>query len=118
MVLNFIAAFFILGVIGLLEIPLDMMTITIAAITIGIAVDNSIHYIYRFKEEFKRYNNYDLTLDRCHSTVGVAILNGLNNYSVRIFYFGFVQFHTHYLLWYFYWNSYVVCNDICLNFVT
>ena len=72
---NFIAAFFILGVIGLLEIPLDMMTITIAAITIGIAVDNSIHYIYRFKEEFKRYNNYDLTLDRCHSTVGVAILN-------------------------------------------
>ena len=42
---NFIAAFFILGIIGLLEIPLDMMTITIAAITIGIAVDNSIHYI-------------------------------------------------------------------------
>ena len=51
---NFIAAFFILGTIGLLEIPLDMMTITIAAITIGIAVDNSIHYIYRFKEEFKK----------------------------------------------------------------
>ena len=46
---NFIAAFFILGIIGLLGIPLDMMTITIAAITIGIAVDNSIHYIYRFK---------------------------------------------------------------------
>ena len=42
---NFIAAFFILGIIGMLEIPLDMMTITIAAITIGIAVDNSIHYI-------------------------------------------------------------------------
>ena len=50
---NFIAAFFILGIIGLAEIPLDMMTITIAAITIGIAVDNSIHYIYRFREEFK-----------------------------------------------------------------
>ena len=49
---NFIAAFFILGIIGMLGIPLDMMTITIAAITIGIAVDNSIHYIYRFKEEF------------------------------------------------------------------
>ena len=44
---NFIAAFAILGLIGLLNIPLDMMTITIAAITIGIAVDNSIHYIYR-----------------------------------------------------------------------
>ena len=72
---NFIAAFFILGIIGLLEIPLDMMTITIAAITIGIAVDNSIHYIYRFREEFKKINNYKKTLDRCHSTVGIAILN-------------------------------------------
>ena len=72
---NFLAAFFILGIIGLLGIPLDMMTITIAAITIGIAVDNSIHYIYRFKEEFKKINNYNKTLDRCHSTVGIAILN-------------------------------------------
>jgi len=72
---NFIAAFFILGIIGLLGIPLDMMTITIAAITIGIAVDNSIHYIYRFKEEFEKINNYNKTLDRCHSTVGIAILN-------------------------------------------
>ena len=72
---NFIAAFFILGIIGLIGIPLDMMTITIAAITIGIAVDNSIHYIYRFKEEFKKIKNYNKTLDRCHSTVGVAILN-------------------------------------------
>ena len=72
---NFIAAFFILGIIGLLGIPLDMMTITIAAITIGIAVDNSIHYIYRFREEFKKIKDYDKTLDRCHGTVGIAILN-------------------------------------------
>ena len=72
---NFIAAFFILGIIGLLEIPLDMMTITIAAITIGIAVDNSIHYIYRFKEEFFLKKNYEKTIKYCHSTVGVAILN-------------------------------------------
>ena len=72
---NFIAAFFILGIIGLLEIPLDMMTITIAAITIGIAVDNSIHYIYRFKEEFALKKNYEKTIKYCHSTVGVAILN-------------------------------------------
>jgi len=72
---NFIAAFFILGIIGLLEIPLDMMTITIAAITIGIAVDNSIHYIYRFKEEIFSNNNYEETIKLCHSTVGVAILN-------------------------------------------
>ena len=72
---NFIAAFFILGIIGLLEIPLDMMTITIAAITIGIAVDNSIHYIYRFKEEYLKHQDYEKTLKICHSTVGVAILN-------------------------------------------
>ena len=72
---NFIAAFFILGIIGLLGIPLDMMTITIAAITIGIAVDNSIHYIYRFKEEFDKIKDYNKTLKRCHSTVGIAILN-------------------------------------------
>ncbi|MDA8890793.1 MMPL family transporter [Candidatus Pelagibacter sp.] len=72
---NFIAAFFILGIIGLLGIPLDMMTITIAAITIGIAVDNSIHYIYRFKEEFLKSKDYNKTLKMCHSTVGVAILN-------------------------------------------
>ncbi len=72
---NFIAAFFILGIIGLAGIPLDMMTITIAAITIGIAVDNSIHYIYRFKEEFSKIKNYNETLRVCHSTVGVAILN-------------------------------------------
>ena len=72
---NFIAAFFILGIIGLLGIPLDMKTITIAAITIGIAVDNSIHYIYRFKEEFSKHKDYNKTLKICHSTVGVAILN-------------------------------------------
>ena len=72
---NFIAAFFILGIIGMAEIPLDMMTITIAAITIGIAVDNSIHYLYRFKEEFNKSKNYKKTLKICHSTVGIAILN-------------------------------------------
>ncbi len=72
---NFIAAFFILGIIGITGIPLDMMTITIAAITIGIAVDNSIHYIYRFKEEYAELKDYKKTIKLCHSTVGVAILN-------------------------------------------
>ena len=72
---NFIAAIFILGIIGIFGIPLDMMTITIAAITIGIAVDNSIHYIYRFKEEFAKIHDYKETLKICHSTVGSAIIN-------------------------------------------
>ena len=97
---NFIAAFFILGIIGFMNIPLDMMTITIAAITIGIAVDNSIHYIYRFREEFDKIKDYNQTLDRCHQTVGIAILNTsitiVFGFSILIFsnfiptiYFGF-----------------------------
>ena len=72
---NFLAAFFILGIIGITKIPLDMMTITIATITIGIAVDNSIHYIYRFREEFSKINDYKKSLINCHNTVGIAILN-------------------------------------------
>ncbi len=72
---NFIAAFTILGLIGILNIPLDMMTITIAAITIGIAVDNSIHYIYRFIEEYGNNKNYKDVVKICHSTVGIAIFN-------------------------------------------
>ena len=57
---NFTAALFILGSLGLFNIPLDMMTITIASITVGIAIDNSIHYIYRFREEFKINKNYNI----------------------------------------------------------
>ena len=72
---NLLAAGFVLGLMGLIKLPLDMMTITIAAITIGIAVDNSIHYIYRFKEEFNKLRDYKKTLTTCHSTVGAAILN-------------------------------------------
>ncbi|RZO93319.1 MAG: hypothetical protein EVA56_00110 [alpha proteobacterium HIMB114] len=73
---NFIAATFVLGFIGILNIPLDMMTITIAAITIGIAVDNSIHYIYRFKFE-KENNNFEAKqiTSNCHQSVGKAIIS-------------------------------------------
>jgi len=72
---NFIAAFFVLGFIGALNIPLDMMTITIAAITIGIAVDNSIHYIYRFRQEIKERKNKNDAVYTCHHTVGKAIIS-------------------------------------------
>jgi len=72
---NFIAAFFVLGFIGALNIPLDMMTITIAAITIGIAVDNSIHYIYRFRQEVKERKNKNDAVYICHHTVGKAIIS-------------------------------------------
>lgn len=72
---NFTAALFILGSLGLFNIPLDMMTITIASITVGIAIDNSIHYIYRFREEFKINKNYKKTIEICHKSVGKAIVN-------------------------------------------
>ena len=72
---NFTAALFILGSLGLFNVPLDMMTITIASITVGIAIDNSIHYIYRFREEFKINKNYKKTIEICHRSVGKAIVN-------------------------------------------
>ena len=70
---NLLAAAMILGLMGWLGIPLDMMTITIAAITIGIAVDNSIHYIFRFREEYARLGDYVQTLHYCHANIGNAI---------------------------------------------
>ena len=70
---NLISALLVLGIMGIMNLPLDMMTITIAAITVGIAVDNSIHYIYRFKEELKICKDYEKTVVICHSTIGKAI---------------------------------------------
>ena len=70
---NLLAAASILGLMGLLKIPLDMMTITIAAITIGIAVDNSIHYLYRFREEFPRIGDYARAMHYCHANIGKAV---------------------------------------------
>ena len=70
---NVLAAGLVLGVMGLSGIPLDLMTITLAAITIGIAVDNSIHYLYRFREELPRHRDYVETLYVCHATIGRAV---------------------------------------------
>ena len=70
---NLLAAAIILGLMGWGGIPLDMMTITIASITLGIAVDNSIHYIYRFRDEYPRLGNYVETLHYCHANIGRAI---------------------------------------------
>jgi predicted RND superfamily exporter protein len=70
---NLLSAGTVLGVMGWLNIPLDMMTITIAAISIGIAVDDTIHYIYRFREEIKKDGDYIKTMHRCHGTIGYAM---------------------------------------------
>ncbi|AZT82999.1 RND family transporter [Marinobacter sp. NP-4(2019)] len=70
---NLIAAGSVLGLMGWLAIPLDMMTITVAAITVGIAVDDTIHYIHRFKTEFAKDGDYIATMHRCHRSIGRAM---------------------------------------------
>ena len=81
---NLLGAAVVLGVMGWAEIPMDMMTITIAAITIGIAVDNGIHYIYRFREEYAITNSYVETLHICHNNIGKAVF-----YTTMTIIFGF-----------------------------
>ena len=70
---NLISAGMVLGIMGWLNIPLDIMTITIAAITIGISVDDTIHYIHRFLTELPKDYDYIATMKRCHSSVGRAM---------------------------------------------
>jgi predicted RND superfamily exporter protein len=70
---NIFSAVMILGIMGWLGIPLDMMTITIASITIGIAVDDTIHYIHRLQDEYTSSADYSLLISRCHSSIGKAI---------------------------------------------
>ena len=86
---NIIACFTILGTMGLLNIPLDLMTITIASITIGIAVDNCIHYVYRYKEYYNQTKNHLETIALCQNTVGRAIQNTsftiIAGFSILIF---------------------------------
>ena len=86
---NLLSAGVVLGVMGWAEIPLDMMTITIAAITIGIAVDDSIHYIYRFREEYAVTQSYVETMRICHSSVGDAMfytsLTIIVGFSILVF---------------------------------
>jgi hypothetical protein len=81
---NLLAAMIVLGLMGWIGIPLDLMTVTIAAITVGIAVDNGIHYIYRFREEFRENGDYLETLQICHASVGRAVF-----YTSTTIVFGF-----------------------------
>ena len=71
---NILASSFILGFIGIFNIPLDIMTITIAAITIGIAVDNTIHYLYKTKKNINNKMTINESLKNSHKTVGQAVL--------------------------------------------
>ncbi|MBN2591871.1 MAG: RND family transporter [Sedimentisphaerales bacterium] len=73
MVPNVLPILLVLGIMGWLDIPLDMMTITIAAISLGIAVDDTIHYIHRFRNEFQTDRKYLPTMHRCHGSIGRAM---------------------------------------------
>ena len=70
---NTLPSLFILGIMGWTNIPLDLMTITISAIAIGIGVDNAIHYIHRFKAEFTKDRDYLATMYRSHDSIGLAM---------------------------------------------
>jgi predicted RND superfamily exporter protein len=70
---NLLAALSVLGLMGWLKIPLDMMTITIASISVGIGVDNTIHYIHRFQHFFPQSGNYRTTMHYCHVSIGKAM---------------------------------------------
>jgi predicted RND superfamily exporter protein len=70
---NLLSIGVVLGVMGWANLPLDMMTITIASISVGIAVDDTIHYIHRFTAEFQIDRNYIKTMHRCHGSIGHAM---------------------------------------------
>jgi predicted RND superfamily exporter protein len=70
---NVFAALLVLGLMGWLKIPLDLMTITIAAISIGIAVDDTIHYVHRFTREFGKDQDYWAAVNRSHASIGRAM---------------------------------------------
>jgi len=70
---NLLSIGVVLGVMGWVKLPLDMMTITIASISVGIAVDDTIHYIHRFTTEFQIDRNYIMTMHRCHGSIGHAM---------------------------------------------
>jgi len=73
MIPNFLAAGAVIGTIGLTGIPLDVMTVTVAAVSIGMGVDNTIHYIFRFKKEFLESNDYLKSTKNTHATIGRAL---------------------------------------------
>ena len=81
---NLLAALAILGSMGLFGVPLDMMTITIAAITLGIGVDGTIHYVHRFKQELAEDGDYHRAMHRSHGSIGRAVY-----YTTVVIVFGF-----------------------------
>lgn len=81
---NMSITLFVLGIMGWFDIPLDIMTITIAAICFGISDDDTIHYVHRFIDEFKKSGDYKKSIERSHNTIGRAMY-----YTSIVIIFGF-----------------------------
>ena len=89
---NILIGLGILGTMGLVKIPLDIMTITVASISVGIAVDNTIHYLYKFKSEYELSNDFNEAMIRSHSTIGRAIFYTASTISLGFLIFSFSNF--------------------------
>jgi uncharacterized protein len=70
---NILAAAMVLGFMGLIGIPMDMMTTTIAAIVVGVGVDQAIQYFYRYRMEFAHDQSYVEAMHRSHASIGRAM---------------------------------------------
>ena len=89
---NILIGLAVLGTMGLFKIPLDIMTITVASISVGIAVDNTIHYLYKFRSEYKLKKNFNEALIGSHSTIGKAIFYTASTISCGFMIFSFSNF--------------------------
>ncbi len=74
MVPNIFPVVIIMGTMGLLGIPLDMMTIMIAPMVIGIAVDDTVHYFIHFRQEYRERGGYTEANRETFQKVGYAIV--------------------------------------------
>ena len=89
---NILIGIGVLGTMGLLRIPLDIMTITVASISVGIAVDNTIHYLYKFKSEYELNKGFNEAMIGSHSTIGKAIFYTASTISIGFLIFSFSNF--------------------------
>jgi len=70
---NLLPAAFTFGTLGLIGIPLDNDTIIIAPVIIGIAVDDTIHFITHYRDDVIQHGNIALALKNTIAEVGQAI---------------------------------------------
>jgi predicted RND superfamily exporter protein len=71
---NIVPVLFVLGTMGWLGVNLDMNNIMVASVSLGIAVDDTLHYLFRFRSEIRVDGDYEGALVRTHNTIGKAIV--------------------------------------------